>query len=247
MHLPYRIYDVGTFKTVLRMADAIVVSSKNEYAEALEFGVDKKKIYPIPAGIDISDYEPHQGKSNEVLNLLFVGRIARDRHLEPIIRALRYLDKVKLTIVGGEEKRSSLSPGGYLSELKTLVDELGVEAHIIFVGRKYGTALTSYYQAADVFVYTSLYENLGQTLLEAAASSLPIISTPVGVAPEIVIDGETGFLVGDDPRMISERIRELGDAFTRKEFGARIKEIVKEKFAWSNIIDQYVEIYQHLL
>jgi len=247
MQLPYRIYDAGTFKSVLRWADAIVVCSRNEYAEALEFGVNKKKIHLILAGIDIADYEPHQDKSNEVLNLLFVGRIARDRHLEPIIKALQYLDKVKLTIVGSEEKRSSLSRRGYLSELKALVDELRVGRQIIFAGPKYGKELITYYQSADVFIYTSLYENFGQTLLEAAAASLPIISTPVGIAPEIVIDGETGFLVNDDPKMISERIRRLNNVSTRTAFGGRIKEIVKEKFAWSNIIDQYLQIYQHLL
>ena len=96
-------------------------------------------------------------------------------------------------------------------------------------------------------MFTSLYENFGQTLLEAAAAGLPIISTPVGIAPEIVIDGETGFLVSDDPKMIKERIRQLNNVSTRREFASRIKEIVKEKFAWSNIIDQYLQIYQHLL
>jgi len=247
MQLPYRIYDIGTFKSVVCRADAVVVSSKNEYREALEFGVHKKKIYLIPAGVDIGDYEPHQDRSNEVLNLLFVGRIARNRHLEPIIKALQYLDKVKLTIVGGEEKSSSLSRKGYLSKLKALADELGVRERINFAGAKYGRELVGYYQAADVFIYTSLYENFGQTLLEAAAAGLPIISTPVGIAPEIVIDGETGFLVRDDPRMISDRIGQLNNVFTRTEFGARIKEIVKKKFAWSNIIDQYLEIYQHRL
>ena len=131
--------------------------------------------------------------------------------------------------------------------MRALVDELRLRERINFAGAKYGKELESYYQAADVFVYTSLYENFGQTLLEAAAASLPIISTSVGVAPEIVIDGETGFLVGDDPRMISERIGQLKDVSTRTEFGARIKEIVKEKFSWSNIVDQYLQMYYHLL
>jgi len=246
-HLPYKIYDIATFKNAVCRADTIIVSSKNEYAEALEFGVNKKKIHMIPAGIDIADYEPHRAKSNEVLNLLFVGRIARNRRLEPIIKALQYLDKVKLTIVGGEEKSSSLSRKGYLSELNALVDELGVRERINFTGAKYGKELISYYETADVFVYTSLYENFGQTLLEAAAAGLPIVSTPVGIAAEIVIDDETGFLVNDDPKMISERLRQLNNVSTRTEFGGRIKEIVKKKFAWPNIIDQYLQIYRHFL
>jgi glycosyltransferase involved in cell wall biosynthesis len=246
-HLPYKIYDIATFKNAVCRADIIVVSSRNEYREALEFGIDKRKIRVIPAGIDIADYESHRAKSNGVPSLLFVGRIARDRHLEPIIKALQYLDQVKLTIVGGEEKRSSLSEKGYLSELKALVDELGVTNRTSFAGAKYGKELISYYQAADVFIYTSLYENLGQTLLEAAAAGLPIISTPVGIAPEIVIEGQTGFLVSDDPKMISQRIRQLNNVSTRREFGSRIKKIVKKKFFWSNIIDRYLQIYQQLL
>ncbi|TET72409.1 MAG: glycosyltransferase family 1 protein [Candidatus Aminicenantes bacterium] len=245
-HLPYKMYDMATFKNAVGRADAMVVSSKNEYAEALEFGIDKKKIHLIPAGIDIGDYESHQDKSNKVLNLLFVGRISRNRRLEPIIKALQYLNEVKLTIVGSEEKSSSLLRGGYLSELRALVDELRLRERINFAGAKYGKELESYYQAADVFVYTSLYENFGQTLLEAAAAGLPIICTPVGIAPEIVIDGETGFLVSDDPKMISERIRQLNNVSTRREFGGRIKKIVKEKFNWSNTIDQYLQVYQHL-
>lgn len=247
-HLPYKIYDTVTIKGAVRRADAIMVSSKNEWREALELGIDKKKLHLIPAGIDTTDYDGfHQDKSNEVLNLLFVGRIARNRYLEPIVRALSYMDEVKLTIVGAEERSSSLSRKGYLAELRTLADELGVRERIVFVGAKYGTELISYYQTADVFVYTSLYENFGQTLLEAAAAGLPIISTSVGIAPEIVIDGKTGFLVSDDPKMISQKIRELNNISTRREFSSRIKEIIKYKFAWPNIIEQYLQVYKRLL
>ena len=246
-HLPYKIYDSVTTKSAVRRADAIIVSSRSEFREALEFGVHKKKLHLIPAGIDVAGYEAHRARSNEILDLLFVGRIARNRYLEPLIKALQYLDKVKLTIVGAEERSSSLSRKGYLAELKALAGELGVRERINFVGAKYGRELLGYYHTADVFVYTSLYENFGQTLLEAAAAGLPIISTPVGIAPEIVIDGKTGFLVSDDPKTISERIRLLSNISSRREFGGRIKEIVKEKFAWPNIIEQYLQIYQHLL
>ncbi len=245
--LPYETYDWVTIKSAVRTADAVVVSSRSEYKEALEFGIDRKKIHLIPAGIDVADYETHTARSNKILNLLFVGRIARNRYLEPIIKALQCLDEVKLTIVGGEERSSSLSRKGYLAELRTLADELGVRERIVFVGAKYGKELISYYQSADVFVYTSLYENFGQTLLEAAAAGLPIISTSVGIAPEIVIDGKTGFLVSDDPKMISQKIRELNNISTRREFSSRIKEIIKYKFAWPNIIEQYLQVYKRLL
>lgn len=244
---PYRLYDMVTFKSAIRRADVVVVSSRSEYLEALEFGVDEEKIRVIPAGIDTADHEYDRVKSDDILNLLFVGRISRGRHLEPIIRTLKRVNETQLTVVGGEEKHSSLSKGGYLSELKALANRLGVCQRVKFVGPKYGKELARYYQYADIFVYTSIYENFGQALLEAAAAGLPIISTPVGVAQDIVIDGKTGFLVNDDPEMISDRILKLHNSSVREKFGTRIREIAKKKFRWSDIIARYLHVYQSLL
>jgi len=138
----------------------------------LEFGVKKERLKTIPVGINIKDYEPAK-KDSLMLNLLFVGRISRNRNLGPIIKAMRILknEKIKLTIVGGEAKSSETSKTGYVDELKKLASRLNIE----FVGPKYGKELINYYKKADIFVYTSFYENFGQTMLEAGAAGLPIL------------------------------------------------------------------------
>ena len=243
--LPYALYDTLTLKAAARAADLIVVSLKDEYEDAIRFGIDRKRIAVIPMGIDVDQYPTRTRAPHEELRLLFVGRIARNRNLEPLIDAMAHLTNARLTIVGGEVKCAGTAKGHYLPELRGRAQGLGPKVQ--FLGPKYGDELRQCYGEADVFAYTSRYESCGHTLLEAAAAGLPIVSTPVGLAKEIVVDGETGFLVDTDPRAIAERVDRLREHKTRAEMGARLRGIVKQRFAWEPIIDQYVEAYNRLL
>ena len=197
-------------------------------------------------GIDIERIKSTQNTSNK-LQLLFVGRIARVRRLELLIQAVSQLSiPFQLTIAGGEEKTSSVTRGGYLKELKQLTKMLNLENKVSFIGKKTSIELKSIYQSADIFIYPSLYENFGQPIIEAAANGLPLISTPVGVARDIVIDGETGYIVSGNSKAIKERIELLKDSHTRLIMGQRIQTEIKNRFNWKNIMDQYMDLYKTL-
>ncbi len=244
--LPYHLYDIATLKTAAKRAQAIVVSSKLEYEDALEFGIAKEKIHVIPMGIDIEEIKQERFLSNQ-LQLLFVGRIARVRRVELLLQAVSKLSiPFHLTIAGGEEKTSSLTRAGYLDELKQLTKILNLENKVSFLGKKNLSELKLIYQSADIFIYPSLYENFGQPLIEAAANGLPLISTPVGIARDIVIDGKTGYLVIGKPEEIKDRIELLKDARTRLLMGQRIQTEIKNRFNWTNIIARYMDLYQSL-
>lgn len=239
--MPYHAYDWITLKTSAKRADAIVVSSKFEYEDALEFGISKEKLHIIPMGIRIDDTEK---TPNDTLQLLFVGRIARVRRIELLLQAVEKLTlPFHLTIAGGEEKTSSVTRSGYLKELKDLTERLNLNSKVTFTGRKTQEDLESYYKMADIFLYPSKYENFGQPLIEAGAHGLPIVTTPVGVARDIVIDGETGYLTSDDPKAISEGIHLLRDSNLRRQMGSQIKNLIREKFNWENIMNQYLALY----
>jgi len=115
-----------TFKASAKSADAVVVSSKLEYEDAIEFGIKKDKLHVIPMGIDVDEYMNKPVRQNEdTINILFVGRIARVRRIEILLQAVAKLPiPFYLTLVGGEEKTSSLSRSGYLDELKKLCKNL---------------------------------------------------------------------------------------------------------------------------
>ncbi|MBC8283346.1 MAG: glycosyltransferase family 4 protein [Nitrospinae bacterium] len=192
-------------------------------------------------GIKVDDTEK---VGNAILQLLFVGRIARVRRIELLLQAVEKLTfPFHLTIAGGEEKTSSVTRSGYLKELQELTQRLNLNSKVTFAGRKTQEELKGYYKMADLFVYPSKYENFGQPLIEAGAHGLPIVATPVGVARDIVIDGETGYLTSDDPKAMSDRIHSLQDDKLRQQMGIQIKNLVREKFDWENIMGQYLDLY----
>jgi glycosyltransferase involved in cell wall biosynthesis len=243
--VPYEIYDRLTFKSASRRADAIVVSSEFERNDAIEFGIDLNKIHVIPMGIDLPRVPEENKKTKDnPLHLLFVGRLARVRRVELLIQALGLMDfPVLATIVGGEEETASVAKGGYLNELKKLVEELKIEEKVEFVGRKTKNELWQYYFNSDIFIYPSLYENFGQPILEAAAAGLPIVSTNVGVARELVIESETGFIVSDEPKAIAARVRDLINGEMRKQMGEKMKQKVAADFGWEMVMKKYVKLY----
>tara|TARA_B100000686_G_scaffold65559_1_gene70613 strand:+ start:886 stop:1482 length:597 start_codon:yes stop_codon:yes gene_type:complete len=197
-------------------------------------------------GIDTEENKQRKIISNQ-LQLLFVGRIARVRRIELLLQAVNQLKiPYHLTIVGGEEKTSSVTRTGYLEELKQLTKQLNLKSKVSFIGKKDPSKLKTIYQSADIFIYPSLYENFGQPLIEAAANGLPLISTSVGIARDIIIDGETGYLVRGKPSEIKDRIELLKDIRPRLLMGQRIQTEIKKRFNWKNIIPQYIDLYQSL-
>jgi glycosyltransferase involved in cell wall biosynthesis len=226
----------------------VVVSSKLEYDDAVEFGIQKDKLHVIAMGIDVDEYVNNKAnQSRDAINILFVGRIARVRRIEILLQAAAKLSiPFHVTLVGGEEKTSSLSRSGYLNELKELCISLDITDRVTFVGPVAQGDLFEWYNKGDIFVYPSLYENFGQPILEAAAAGLPIISTPVGVAQEIITENETGFLFNGDDQELASRINQLTDQSLRKKLGENARERVRNIFGWGEIIKQYLNLYNSL-
>ena len=226
----------------------MVVSSSFEYEDAVEFGISKNKLHIIPMGVDVDEYLSSPVNQNkDKIKIIFVGRIARVRRIEILLQAVAKLSiPFHLSLVGGEEKTSSLSKGGYLDELKQLCKSLNLDDHVTFVGPVTKEKLFKWYGEGDIFVYPSLYENFGQPILEAAAAGLPIISTPVGVAKEIITDNETGFLFNGNHQELANRITQLTNQDLRRKFGEAVKERVRGHYGWEEIIKQYLDLYNSL-
>src|SRR3989304_216423 len=249
--LPYLIQDVVTMKSTIRQAKQIIVSTKREYEEAINYGISKDKLEIIPYGIDTKLYEGKavhnlqelKSDSDQII-LLFVGRINRARPLEPIIEAVNSLDKVILAIVGDEGQGAGTQRKGYLEELKLLIKKTSLEKRVKFIGPKYGQELPDCYLSADIFIYSSLHESFGLPILEAAAAGLPIISTSVGIASELVQDSETGFFINDNPNQIREKISLLLKRDVREEFGRKLKTMAGKHYDKDIVVEQYIELYK---
>ncbi len=100
--------------------------------------------------------------------------------------------------------------------------------------------------SADLFVSSSLTEGMPNVLLEAAAASLPVVATAVGGTPEVVVAGETGYLVpADDPAKLAERITQLlRDEELRHRMGRAGREHVRTNFTFEAQAQTYLRLFE---
>lgn len=244
----YRVYDAVTRRVAARRADHVIVSTTQEREEAVEFGVSQERISVIPVGKNVEHYQSAPlSPPEDVFRLLFVGRLAPGRNVEQVVEAMAELPSdIELRVIGGEVSLNVGSSDGYVDKLITLTEHLGVSDRVSFVGPKYEDELVKEYRSAHAFVYTSRYENFGQTILEAAASGLPIVATPVGVANDLVEEGVTGYLVPfDDPEATATSIESLRSS-DHRAMGRRLELVVTQEYSWPSIIDEYERIYSDL-
>jgi glycosyltransferase involved in cell wall biosynthesis len=190
-------------RKILRKSDHIVVLS--EYTKGkLEkvYGLSPAKIHIIPGGVDLDRFRPHGDKqslrnrlgiSNDRFTLLTVRNLEPRMGLENLILAFKKVVENKndtLLILGGE--------GPLAPELKSLAREAGIADLVKFTGFIPKEELPSYYQVADLFVLpTRELEGFGLVTVEAMASGLPVLGTPVGGTKEILAHMGPDFLFSD--------------------------------------------------
>jgi L-malate glycosyltransferase len=124
---------------------------------------------------------------------------------------------------------------------------LGVFDKCSFVGKR--PNIVDYLSAADVLLLPSEQESFGLAALEAMACEVPVIASRVGGIPEVVTDGETGFLsaVGDIDKMAEDAGRLVADEKLRKEIGARARASAISRYRTDIVIPQYIEFYEQVL
>ncbi len=124
---------------------------------------------------------------------------------------------------------------------------LGVFEKCSFVGKQ--PKIVDYLSAADVLLLPSEQESFGLAALEAMACEVPVIASRVGGVPEVVTDGETGFLseVGDVTKMAEDAARLLSDEAFRKQMGMRARESAVSRYRTDLVIPQYIRFYEEVL
>jgi L-malate glycosyltransferase len=142
-----------------------------------------------------------------------------------------------LTVIGN---------GSQESALKALARDLGLR-QVHFTGAVQPDRIAACYAAADLYVQTPSIDNMPLSLLEAAASGLPIVSTNVGGVPALVTDGVDGLLAADDDAQgIADRICELID---RPDYAQELASVARDKCArydWRHVRESWLAIYRAL-
>jgi glycosyltransferase involved in cell wall biosynthesis len=145
-----------------------------------------------------------------------------------------------------------ISGKGQSNEMKKLIahaTKLGVRENILFTGYFPDKKLPKLYQAADVFAFSTFYENLPFAVLEALSTGLPVVTTGVGGIPEMIDSGKNGFLVQPfNAKQLSDKILHcLEHPAEAEEMGFLARKIILERFDWRLIVKKVLKVYAEAL
>jgi glycosyltransferase involved in cell wall biosynthesis len=133
----------------------------------------------------------------------------------------------------------------YVQTLREMVPA-HLRGNVEFLGRVQHQQLTQYYAQADILVNPSLSESFGMALVEAMERGIPVIGTKIGGMPEIIVPGETGFLVepGDVQALANTIFQLFEDDRLRKRFGSAARAHAVQKFSWDRIAQNIIQAYE---
>ena len=236
----------------MSFADRILSVSEDLKLHIVNLGIDKNKVHVVPNGVDTDKFKP-AGKvhARSMLNLphdknivLFVGALRKIKGVDYLIEAAQsFVDRdTYLFMVGRDD--------GLKKNLEKRAHELKIANYIKFTGPVNHEDIPLWISASDILVLPSLSEGRPNVILEALACEVPVVATDVGGIPELMVDGETGYLVpAKSPDELSRKINKLLDNKNRREkmgeFGR--KSIIQRGLTWEAHAKTTVDIYQELL
>ncbi|GAB2673656.1 glycogen synthase [Thalassiella azotivora] len=266
-------YAVSSFaeSTAYHGASAVVAVSAGMRTDILRSypDLDPGRVHVVHNGIDTGAWRPDDGTEHvralgldpDRPSVVFVGRITRQKGLPHLLRAAEALpDGVQLVLCAGAPDTPEI-----MAEVTGLVEELRRRRQgVHWIDRMLPRhELAQVLTHATAFVCPSVYEPLGIVNLEAMACGAPVVGTATGGIPEVVVDGETGWLVpieqvqdGTGTPVDPDRYEaDLGEALARAvadpEHARRLGEAGRrravEHFSWDAVAERTVAVYQAAL
>ena len=233
------------------MIDKIVTVSKNLKNRLInEIKIKPEKIIHIPNGVDTNKFNIYKkefirkkfGFKKEDFIIGIVARLDPIKNHKTLIFAFKEIVTIhpntNLAIVGDGSLRNKLENQTY---------QLGIKNKVIFMGER--DDVPEILKTFDIFVLPSLNEGMSNTILEAMATGIPVIASNVGGNPELVIDGETGFLFPtNDVESLVQKIKTyILHPELKQKHGYNAHKRVEEKFSLDQMVRRYEELYVELV
>ncbi|MDQ6655458.1 MAG: glycogen synthase [Verrucomicrobiota bacterium] len=262
-------FTVWLEKTALEMADAVIAVSADTRRDLERlFRIRPERLHVIYNGIDLAEYRKVEttgalqryGIDPAIPFVLFVGRITRQKGIVHLVHAIEHMAPgFQVVLCAGAPDTPEIG-----REMERAVAEASARRSGVIWIREMVDKATVYelYSHAAVFCCPSIYEPFGIINLEAMACETAVVASAVGGIKEVVVDGETGFLVPldqmeespfepKDPdrfaRDLAARINELmANPALRERFGKAGRKRAEEKFSWPAIAARTKELYDTL-
>ena len=257
-------------RTAILDADAVIAVSNGTKDDILRAypDVQPERIHVIYNGIDLEEYTRKSstaaldkyGVDRNAPYVLFVGRITRQKGVTHLVDAIRYLPPdTQVVLCAGAPDTPEIA-----AEMRQKVDQAKkLNPRVLWIERMVSKPeVIELYSHATVFCCPSIYEPFGIINLEAMACQAPVVASATGGIKEVVVDGETGFLVpfNQDPATsfpadpdkfaadLGVKISELlADPERCRRFGLAGRKRVEQTFSWTAIAAQTIDLYKKLI
>jgi len=219
----------------------VTLTTRGEADLVALYGRVGPRVVTIPNGVDLQRFRPPDAPERERLRgeyglggdervAVFVAHDLPRKGIDHAIAALVHAPGVLLLVVGGVAST--------IDAARASAERRGVAARVLFVGPRHD--VERFFAMSDMLVFPSGYETYGLVVLEALASGLPVVATRVGCAPDVVVDGENGYLVDQDAAQIGERLASIAET----EVGAwrdHARASVK-RLSWRHAAERYLDL-----
>ena len=236
------------FLFAARKASRVIAVSRAVEEELLAASFDPARLSPISNGVAIHDYNRRGGKSEarrelkvaDKRTLIYTGRLSPEKGVDFLVRSFSRvkasLDCQLLILADGPEK----------NHIRKTIKRLGLADAVLLIPAV--DDVVPYLHAADLFILPSAFEGLSNSLLEAMACGLPVISTSVGGSADCIEDGVNGLLVeySNEDHLSGAIAGVLGDAGLAARLGRNARETVEKNHAMDTIADRYLKLYRTL-
>jgi starch synthase len=255
-------------RTAILDADAVIAVSQNTKEDILRvYPIDADRVHVIYNGIDLNEYKKTSdtsalrtyGVDPDRPYVLFVGRITRQKGVTHLVDAIRYMPpETQVVLCAGAPDTPEIA-----KEMREKVEQARRDhPYIVWIEKMISKPeVIQLYSHARVFVCPSVYEPFGIINLEAMACGAPVAGSATGGIKEVVVDGVTGYLVPFEqdehgfPKNPEQFARDFGrkvsnlfaDPEKCRKFGEAGRKRVEEKFSWSAIADQTIDLYRSLI
>jgi glycosyltransferase involved in cell wall biosynthesis len=240
------------YRSVSKLSTMVAVSEDLKKFLTQKVGIKNDRIIVIHNGIDLDLYQPGSEKRGRARKELCIHAT------QPVIGTVGNLYPVKghtyllkalpiVKIMFPDIRLLIAGHGRLLGKLLNEARTLGIQDHVLFLGFREDTA--SLLQAIDLFVLPSISEGLPLSVLEAMASGKSVIATNIGGLGEVVIDGQTGFLVApENSEALAKRMMLLlGHKSLSDQFGRAGRTRVEKEFSLASMVNKYQDLYETCL
>ena len=238
------------YKELFQKGDLFIAISPYNYKMLVDLGADEKKIVYHPVGIDLERFSPDrkitEDKRINHFRFVTVARLVKEKGLVYGIKAIKRVCKAQPDI---SLEYNIIGDGELKKELNDLIHSLHLEKTVRLLGARNQGEIISILKNSHIFILPSVAEALPVVLMEAHALELPIIATDVGSVDQIVLDGESGYIVKkEDDEALANRISLfLKKPEKLKEMGRKGRKRIEGHYNIKELNVRLINIFRELL